>query len=196
MSADVHSAPATLRVLRGLQDGVSERRRLEAAQLSPEAAARARSLANAALGLARSDRARAVLSACLAQVSRRSVDRFHEAANLALERVQAVLDGRVDAHDDPLFNPAVCLRCDTHGPEDLRALSCALMFATTHRLPSCVVDGFFELESVPYEEQDERWVGVRLELGEAGRYDYGAALAIVDVETREVHWLDPDCSIV
>jgi hypothetical protein len=196
MSLDVQSAPATLRVLQGLQAGVSERRRLQAVELSEQERAEAQKLANATLRLARSDRARSVLSACLARVSSRPADRFAEAADLVLDRASGVLDGRIDPHEDPLFNPSVCLLADEHDEADVRALSCAYDFATTRRLPECVIERFFELEWIDANEQDARWVGVRLCIGEAGQYDFGDALAVVNLHTSEVHWLDPDSSIV
>jgi len=196
MSLDAQSAPATLRVLQGLQAGVSGRRRLAAVELSDEERAAQSSLADAALRLARSERARSVLSACLARVSARGADRFHEAAGLVMDRAAGVLDGRVDPHEDPLFNPSVCLLADDHDEDDVRALSNALTFAETRRLPECVLERFFELEWIDVSEQDARWVGVRLVVGEAGRYDFGDALAVVNLHTTEVHWLDPDSSIV
>ena len=196
MSVDVQSAPATLRVLRGLQDAVSERRRVRLPKMAEGDRKATTDLADAALRLAGSAHARAVLSTCLARVSARPANRFREAADLVVDRVAGVLEHRIDPHEDPLFNPSVCLIADEHEASDVRALSNALTFADARRLPACVVDRFFELEWINIEEQDARWVGVRLDIGQAGRFDFGAALAIVNMVTREVFWLDPDSSIV
>jgi hypothetical protein len=194
MSVDVQSESPTLRVLSGLQSGV-RRRRISLPELDDGTRDSLLPLADSALRLAQAERARSVLSACLAAVSTRTHERFAEASGLVLDRAHGVLAGRVDPHVDPLFNPAVCLLADEHTAEDARALSHALTFAEPRRLPEYVLEQFFELEWIDVAEQDARWVGVRLDVGEAGRFDFGYALAIVNLHTREVHWIDPDTSI-